>query len=116
MQLPNAFEKTSVPFKSWHGYLFLGVVAVSLVLGFMQWRSGAWVDEAPGSNEVILLQETCEASGGMWNECLSPCRGDDSEFCIDLCSPGCECTSTLDCPFGSICTDIIDEKGVCSNS
>ncbi len=117
MRFPNAFKEDELqPFKPWHGLLFLGVILVSSVLGFMQWRTGAWVDQNPGSNEVIFLQETCEAAGGDWNECISACRGDDSELCIQLCVEGCECVSDLDCPFGSICTDIIDEKGVCSNS
>jgi hypothetical protein len=116
MRLPKALQQRDVPFKPWHGLLFLGVIVVSLVLGFLQWQSGAWVEESPGSSEVILLQSSCEAAGGVWNECISPCRGDDSDFCIDLCSTGCECVSTLDCPFGSICTDMIDGIGVCSNS
>ncbi len=84
------------------------------------------VDGSNGGNtgdngDDINLQMTpgrCEASGGLWNECGSPCAGTDAEVCIQVCNPQCECggIAGFGCPDGFSCRlsgRIADEIGVC---
>ena len=60
----------------------------------------------------------CIDAGGNWNDCGSPCAGTDAEFCIQVCSPQCECggIAGFNCPNGYKCRltgKIADELGVC---
>ena len=60
----------------------------------------------------------CTQSKGSWNDCGSPCAGTSSEFCIQVCSPQCECggIAGFKCPAGYKCRltgKIPDEIGVC---
>ena len=68
------------------------------------------------SEGVTKLQ--CVQSGGSWNECGSPCSGTNAEYCIQVCSPQCECggITAFKCPEGYKCRlsgEIADEIGVC---
>jgi len=60
----------------------------------------------------------CANAGGNWNDCGSPCAGTGAEFCIQVCSPQCECggIAGFKCPEGYTCRlsgKIADELGVC---
>jgi hypothetical protein len=39
--------------------------------------------------EYDTTQEACEAAGGDWDECASPCEGLDGEACITVCVEKC---------------------------
>ncbi len=69
-----------------------------------------------GFEGVTKLQ--CANAGGSWNECGSPCAGTGAEFCIQVCSPQCECSGIagFKCPSGYKCRlagKIPDELGAC---
>ena len=69
-----------------------------------------------GFEGVTKLQ--CANAGGSWNECGSPCAGTGAEFCIQVCSPQCECggIAGFRCPDGYKCRlagKIPDELGAC---
>jgi len=60
----------------------------------------------------------CANAKGSWNDCGSPCAGTDAEFCIQVCSPQCECggIAGFTCPSGYKCRltgKTVDELGVC---
>lgn len=60
--------------------------------------------------------ETCQNSGGEWNECGSGCLGTGSEICTTVCVAQCECLAENDysCPGGLTCRYIEGEiKGAC---
>lgn len=69
-----------------------------------------------GFEGITKLQ--CTNAGGNWNDCGSPCAGTDAEFCIQVCSPQCECggIAGFNCSSGYKCRltgKIADELGVC---
>lgn len=68
-----------------------------------------------------ITEEGCEAAGGKWNECGSPCAGTDAEVCVQMCSAQCECggIAWFTCPEGYKCRlsgKVADEIGVCVNT
>tara|TARA_Y100000590_G_scaffold300862_1_gene339202 strand:- start:321 stop:653 length:333 start_codon:yes stop_codon:yes gene_type:complete len=107
MQNDNA--KKRIP---WQIVLVIGVVLVAMVLGIGRLIAG---DTGGGTADPLVQIEepACTAAGGEWNSCGSPCRGTDSEFCIQVCVGQCMCESNEDCPFGYECSDKIDGKGIC---
>ena len=69
-----------------------------------------------GFQGITKLQ--CTQAKGNWNDCGSPCAGTDAKFCIQVCSPQCECggIAGFRCPNGYKCrltVKIADELGVC---
>lgn len=65
-----------------------------------------------------ITKMQCTQSKGSWNDCGSPCAGTGAEFCIQVCSPQCECggIAGFKCPEGYKCRltgKIADELGVC---
>lgn len=42
-----------------------------------------------GGEPAITTKAACEAAGGTWNECASPCAP-DAEICIEMCVQKCE--------------------------
>jgi len=69
-----------------------------------------------GFQGITKLQ--CTQSKGNWNDCGSPCAGTGAKFCIEVCSPQCECggIAGFNCPAGFKCRltgKIADEFGVC---
>ena len=66
-------------------------------------------------------KSTCEAAGGHWNDCGSPCAGMDVDGCIEICEAHCECGGVAEygysCPGGYTCRlsgkKGPDEVGVC---
>ena len=73
--------------------------------------------DVPG-NDVGLTPAVCNAAGGNWNECGSPCAGTNSDFCIESCEAMCECggIAGFSCPDGYTCLlsgEIADEMGKC---
>jgi hypothetical protein len=46
------------------------------------------IDEGQVEEEPTT-RETCEAAGGKWDECASPCEGLDGEACITVCVEKC---------------------------
>lgn len=65
-----------------------------------------------------INKETCEKVNGYWNECGSACAGTDTELCIQVCVPQCECggIAGFGCPKDYHCRlsgKIVDEMGVC---
>ena len=77
-------------------------------------ESGCAAD-CDGFEDITKLQ--CTQAGGKWSDCGSPCAGTDSEFCIAVCSPQCECNDAkFRCPDGFKCRlsgKKVDEIGVC---
>ncbi|MBI5793487.1 hypothetical protein HZA87_00140 [Candidatus Uhrbacteria bacterium] len=65
-----------------------------------------------GTREV-LTEDSCTASGGTWNSCGSACRTTPDAPCIEVCVEYCECTSDSQCPAGLLCSDVVDDVGVC---
>jgi len=100
-------EKGKKSHQTWHLILFFGIVLVAVVLGIVQKFS---IDSTPEFSTCIN-KETCDLSGGTWNDCGSLCR--DGEVCLDLCVDRCECVDNSECPFGFECLDNDDGKGVC---
>lgn len=113
-------KRRQTEFKSWHGYLFIGVILIAIVLGVVQRvgtprdDNGVPIDSVPAS--AILSEETCKLSGGAWNQCGSTCRNVSGLPCIELCVKQCECADDSECPFGFKCDDIIDGVGICLGS
>jgi len=69
-----------------------------------------------GVGGITRLQ--CTQAKGNWNDCGSPCAGTGAEFCVQVCSPQCECSGIagFKCPEGYKCRlsgKIADELGVC---
>ena len=69
-----------------------------------------------GFEGITKLQ--CTQAKGSWDDCGSPCAGTGAEFCIQVCSPQCECggIAGFKCPNGFKCRlseKIADEIGVC---
>ncbi len=96
-----------VKYQSWHGWLFLAVVFIAIVLALFDYFN-------PDSNSVVVMsQAVCEEAGGTWNSCASACRG-SGEACIDICLSQCECRQSAECPDGYQCTDFIQSTGVCT--
>ena len=65
-----------------------------------------------------MSRELCESAKGNWNECSSPCLGNGSDVCIQVCVAQCECGGIVgfNCPSGYNCRlsgKIADELGVC---
>src|SRR3989338_2260314 len=65
-----------------------------------------------------ITKKQCANTKGNWNDCGSPCAGTGAEFCIQLCSPQCECggIAGFNCPEGFKCRlsgKIADEMGAC---
>ena len=53
-------------------------------------------------------RERCEAAGGHWNDCASPCRNLERDMaCIEMCVSVCECGGIEEwtCPRDTVCTD-----------
>ncbi len=98
--------------------IFGVVVVVAGLLAVMQRvmpepeRSAVPMD----SVNYAILEPACVASGGVWNECGSSCRGLDAEFCLQVCVKQCECQADEDCPFGYGCSDMIEDVGICKKS
>lgn len=72
------------------------------------------------NSTVEINEEICKSSGGFWNECGSACAGTNSEICITVCVPQCECGGIVGfaCPLDYSCRlagGIADEMGVCVN-
>ncbi|MDP2632077.1 MAG: hypothetical protein Q8P30_04935 [Candidatus Uhrbacteria bacterium] len=108
-------QNKSVNYKSWHAWLFVVVILVAVVLGVVQ-RVGhpKIVEESNTPVESIILNEqTCGVSGGVWNSCGSACRTTPELVCMDVCVEYCECTSSSQCPFGFSCIDLVNGTGVC---
>lgn len=64
-----------------------------------------------------ITKKQCSDANGKWNDCGSPCAGTGAEFCIQVCSPQCECLSGKNCPRGFKCRITEkDEFGVCVQS
>lgn len=79
-------------------------------------RESGCAADCGGAGGITKLQ--CTKSGGSWNECGSPCAGTGAEFCIQVCSPQCECggSAAFKCPEDYKCRlsgKIADEAGVC---
>lgn len=68
-----------------------------------------------------ITKASCQAAGGNWNECGSPCHGKSGEVCIQVCEPQCQCggLAGFSCPKDLVCTDyepsqdVPDAIGVC---
>ena len=65
-----------------------------------------------------IAKKQCVEAKGHWNDCGSPCAGTNAKFCIQVCSPQCECggIAGFKCPIGYKCRltgKIADEIGVC---
>lgn len=65
-----------------------------------------------------ITEQECKDAGGNWNECSSPCLGDDTGVCIQVCVAKCECggIAGFSCPDGYECRTsgkIADELGEC---
>lgn len=78
-------------------------------------ESGCAAD-CSGFEGITKLQ--CTQAGGNWNECGSPCTGTGAQFCIQVCSPQCQCNGAagFKCPLGYKCRltgKISEEVGVC---
>lgn len=104
-------------FQPWHALILVGVIVVAVVLGLVQ-RAGEPVIVEPEQQRlpIIINEQTCIDSGGIWNDCGSACRGASEDVpCIALCVEYCECTDDTQCPFGSTCSDFIQDKGICSS-
>lgn len=71
------------------------------------------ITSCSSDNLIGLTNETCTNSGGIWNECGSACRGQNTEFCIEMCVPYCECEFNKDCPGNYICKNYIGTVGIC---
>ncbi len=78
----------------------------------------------PEDDEVIpepsaeLTQQSCDAAGGKWNDCGSPCAGTGADVCIQVCEAQCQCggIAGFKCPPGFSCRlsgKIADEMGKC---
>lgn len=79
-------------------------------------KEGGCAADCGGFEGITKLQ--CANSNGKWNECGSPCAGTGAEFCIQLCSPQCECggIAGFKCPPGYKCRlsgKTAGEIGVC---
>ena len=60
-----------------------------------------------------LTSSSCQDAGGAWNDCGSVCRGQDVDVCVTVCAEYCECLSDEECPAGHVCSEFIEEVGVC---
>ena len=105
--------KQDAQYKPWHGWLFMAVVFIAVVLGIAQRVQPREEIITPEVIEpVIMSKTTCEESGGEWNSCGSACRGSD-ENCIQVCVVQCECVTSEECPAGFTCGDFLENKGIC---
>lgn len=52
-----------------------------------------------------ISEQQCRDAGGNWNECSSPCLGEESDACIQVCVAQCECggIAGFNCPEGYEC-------------
>ncbi len=95
---------------------FLCIFVLTVVLVLM-WRSlptpprapepqPARVEQPVLKTEAGLTQGSCEAGGGKWTDCASPCLGKKDEACIQLCVPQCLCggKAAWSCPNDFTCT------------
>lgn len=106
-------RKKEHEFKMWHGILLVGILITAIILGVLQ-RMNSSEEDIPQNISVILNEETCQVSGGVWNACGSACRGmDDAIPCIEVCVNYCECLSDNQCPFDYSCVEKIDGIGIC---
>lgn len=48
-----------------------------------------------------ITEKDCEKADGMWDNCASPCAGQDVDYCIEMCAPACKCTMDDNCIVGS---------------
>ncbi|MFH1712273.1 MAG: hypothetical protein ABH846_03505 [Patescibacteria group bacterium] len=106
-------KKKQDEFKPWHGYLMLAVIFVAVVMGIVQRINQSNEPVINQELPVIVTQETCQISGGTWNNCGSNCRTTPDEACIQVCVEQCECISDSQCPFSYHCGDYIDGTGIC---
>ena len=79
-------------------------------------EKGSCAADCGGFEGIAKIQ--CTQSKGNWNDCGSPCAGTNAKFCIEVCSPQCECGGIVGfkCPSGYKCRlsgKIADELGVC---
>jgi hypothetical protein len=65
-------------------------------------KPAPWPDRAGD-----LTRVACEAAGGYWTDCGSPCRGKGKDVaCIQVCEPQCLCGGRgWQCPADYVCTD-----------
>ncbi|MBU1126520.1 MAG: hypothetical protein ABH826_02120 [Patescibacteria group bacterium] len=98
-----------VQYQSWHGWLLLAIVFISIVLALFQHFNPRPEEEVP----VVMSQASCVEAGGSWNACGSACRG-SAEPCIQVCVAECQCATNEQCPNGFVCKDFIDNSGICT--
>ncbi|NQV88814.1 MAG: hypothetical protein HQ488_00635 [Parcubacteria group bacterium] len=100
-----------------------------LILAMVLLGAGCTATETPVTAEIVvdeevLLEErpieagaltsgSCQDAGGAWNDCGSACRGQDADVCVTVCAEYCECVSDEECPAEHVCTDFIEEVGIC---
>ncbi len=95
---------------TWQIILFFGVLVVAVILALVN-RS---VPE-PKVEGVPLSKATCDASGGVWNECGSLCPKEE-ELCAQVCVEMCECKTDDDCPFSYACLEGVNKQMLCQRS
>lgn len=81
-------------------------------------QDGESADGTPVTERVKMTPALCEANGGSWNECGSPCAGTNADMCIQMCAAQCECggIAGFGCPEGYSCRlsgAVADEIGAC---
>ncbi len=96
--------------------LLLLMIFITSCQIFVESKESGCASDCGEFKGITKLQ--CTEAGGDWNECGSPCAGTDAEFCIQVCSPQCECggIAGFKCPVGYKCRlsgKAIDEIGVC---
>ncbi len=68
-------------------------IAIACVLVIVFVASSAMLFGSPEGSKVSIAmnQSICESSGGVWNECGSPCMGaPQGTVCIQVCRQQCE--------------------------
>lgn len=92
---------------------FVGLAMMMLLLGAGCAPAQEPVLEVRERSAGELTEASCQAAGGLWEDCGSACRGEDVEVCVDVCVEYCECESDVQCPEGFACGEFIDDMGVC---
>ena len=91
------------------GVLFGFIIFTAILMAIFQ-----FIEEVRLQDQGLLLDEIhCSNTGGIWNDCGSPCRGDDSGFCIEVCEEQCGCITDTQCPSGFSCNAIVEGVGIC---
>ncbi|MFA4845428.1 MAG: hypothetical protein WC654_02630 [Patescibacteria group bacterium] len=98
------------------------VLALAIVISSDPWESrdrkdirdpSASDSQSSSFGRDDTLKATCSASGGAWNSCGSACRTTPDAPCIEVCVEYCECSTDSQCPAGLLCSDFVDNVGVC---